>query len=182
VSNDQHQVDHDVMVQMRYTIEEMAVLADLFDLESLPGVPAVELTLELRSLATRCLIARGVLQMPADGGVEVTQPHATLLSFLMDAGDVVQATRSSAVQRQAWSWFQLDEHCMSVTEPDEGIVTMTIHPGDVETNIRAHLAVESRPATRGDAVVELIGITRGALTTGTHQAYLETADGWLQTE
>lgn len=182
MSDGSEQLDVVVMTQIRYTIEELAVLADLFDLESLPGVPPVELNMELRSLATRCLIVRGVLRMPDDGGVEVAQPHATLLSFLMDSKDVVQATRSTAAQRQAWSWFQLDDHCMSVTEPDDGIVTMTIHQGDAETNIRAHLTGEARPATRGDAVVELIGITRGAHTSSTHQAYLESPDGWVPME
>lgn len=137
---------------VRYTIEELAVLADLLDLESLPGVFPIEMSLELRSLATRCLVARQVVRMPDDGGVEVTQPHATLIAGMLDAELVRQVTRTEGDQVDVWTWFDLDTSSVRVTADDEGIVDIAAFTTPSLAAIESTLGI-SVVAAPGSAIV-----------------------------
>jgi len=150
------------MLRMQYTAEELAVLADLFELDSLPGVDVRRLGPEVRSLATRSLIARGIAVMPSDGGVEITQPHAGLIGTLLAASIVVQVIRHSPERSLASTWFDDDGVLVEVGPDDEGIVTVTLHDTGLDEGIRAAHGVEigssgnADSAARPTIVIEVV--------------------------
>ncbi|HWL45029.1 MAG TPA: hypothetical protein VNQ73_18945 [Ilumatobacter sp.] len=123
------------LLTVRYTMEELAVLAAVLDVESLPGVFPVELTPDLRSLATRCLVVRGIVQMPDTGDVEITQPHATVLAHLFEA-PVVWQVDALGVPGVA-SWFEAGDQCVEVGAPDDGVVTVNAYDTPAEHAIAA---------------------------------------------
>lgn len=157
--------ESEALLGARYTVEELAVLADLYDLESLPGTPAIELSMDLRSLATRCLIARGVLRMPDDGGVEVTQPHATLLAGIFDAPVVFQVSRLEGTDAATATWFDLGEDCVRVVV-DEGLVDMDAFLSPAASAIDRTLGIDVRGVLPAHAAADVVvEITRTELHT-----------------
>lgn len=164
----------------RYTIEEVAVLADLYDLESLPGTPPVELSMELRSLATRSLIARGVVQMPDGGGVEVAQPHATLLAGIFDATVVLQVTWVEPSITHTSTWFALTDDCVRVVV-DEGIVDIDALVLTAEEAIDRTLGINVKgtlPAeSEAEVVVEITRTDLHAVPAHTTRSVVARVDG-----
>ncbi len=157
---------------LKYTVEELTVLADLFEIPSLPGVRPLDLPLDLRSLATRCLIARGVLTMPQDGGVEVTQPHAALIGTMLAATTIVQVARHTEDMVETWSWFEADGVVVQAGEDHEGIVAVTLHEIELDDAILGSLGIDEasveEPALDPiDVVVEVVRMdrVRGSLRT-----------------
>lgn len=169
-------------MRLRYTSEELAVLADLFELESLPGVAVHELGPAARSQATRTLIARGIVVMPDDGGVEVTQPHAGLLAAAMAAETVVQVSRHEPDGSTSSTWFDDEGVVVEVGPDDAGIVSIALHEAALDEAIRrAHgidLGAEDAAVERPTAVVELVRIEdAGSETVVERTAYGRGADG-----
>jgi hypothetical protein len=114
-------------LEVRYTSEELAVIAALFDVPGLPGCPEIELTTELRSLATRCLVARNVVTMPPDGGIAITFPHTALLGQLLGSPEVIQVI-DVAGERVVGTWCGGDDASVHVFHED-GVVTVQAFEG-----------------------------------------------------
>ena len=77
-----------VLVEITYSTDELAVLADLLDAPSLPGAPPFdEVGPAARAAAARGLVARGVLRVLPEDAVEVLQPHATMLTLALQSDD-----------------------------------------------------------------------------------------------
>lgn len=70
-----------------FSRDELAVLADLLELPSLPGIePDLPVPAEAKAAAARGLLARAVLVADGVAGtVEITQPYATLLTLVLQA-------------------------------------------------------------------------------------------------
>lgn len=151
--------------EVRYTIEELAVLADLFDLPSLPGVTPIEMSLDLRSLATRCLVARQIVRMPDDGGVEVTQPHATLIAGVLDAPMIRQVIRTVGDTTDLWSWFDLESSCVRVSDDKAGVIDLAVFVGTSLQAIESTMGIAIEgpmPAGSTPEVVVEMATTLGA--------------------
>jgi hypothetical protein len=150
------------LFEVSYTSEELAVLADLYDLETLPGVQPLEMALDLRSLATRCLVARGIVVMPGDGGVEITQPHATLLAGMFEAPMVLQVSWIEGDVTTLSTWFDLGTDCVRVGNDDEGIVEIAAFTTSAVEAIEATLGIEVtgtlKESAEADVIVEMARI------------------------
>lgn len=157
------------VLEINYTVEELAVIADLYDLDTLPGIAAVQLSAEARGLATRCLIARGALRMPATGGVEIPQPHATLLSGLLDAPLVHTVSWIEGDDTELTTWFEhLGPQPATVRMRDrDGIVELVLYDASAMTAVESTLGIEVvgdlQPGTLADVVVEVITTTRSTV-------------------
>jgi hypothetical protein len=80
--------DAELRLEMTYTVDELAVLAELLQTDALPGAPVPEeVGPAAKAAAARSLVARGVLAVLEDDAVEVLQPHATLLAKAVDPKD-----------------------------------------------------------------------------------------------
>lgn len=83
-----------------YTMEELAVVAELLDLETFPGarVSPDDLTLEAQEEAltsgTRSLVARQILEFAEDGSLIITPPHAAILLPVVQAKVVITVTQA----------------------------------------------------------------------------------------
>ncbi len=154
------------LFEVGYTVEELAVIADLYDLESLPAVEPIEMSHDLRSLATRCLVVRGIVVMPHDGGVEITQPHATLIAGMFEAPTVLQVSRIEGDTTTVWTWFDLGTDCVRVSSDDDGIIELSAFTTSAVEAINSTLGIEvtgtlTEPA-EAEVVVEI------AITSGRH--------------
>jgi hypothetical protein len=91
-------MNDDVLFECDFSIDELAVLADLLEIPALPGVdPDMEVPDEAKGAAARGLLARGVVVADgARGTVEITQPYATMIATVLFA-DVIE-TGSDAVR------------------------------------------------------------------------------------
>lgn len=74
-----------------FSLDELAVLADLLEIPALPGVdPDVALPPDAKAAAARGLLARRVVVADgAAGSVEITQPFATMIAMVMFAAEVL---------------------------------------------------------------------------------------------
>jgi hypothetical protein len=77
----------DVMFECDFSVDELAVLADLLEIPALPGVdPDMEVPDDAKGAAARGLVARGVVVADAARGtVEITQPYATMIATVLFA-------------------------------------------------------------------------------------------------
>jgi len=69
-----------------FSVDELAVLADLLEITALPGGdPGAELSEGAKAAAARGLLARGVRRSPTGqaGSVEITQPYATMIGIVI---------------------------------------------------------------------------------------------------
>ncbi len=145
---------------VRYTLEELTVLADLYELDNLPGCRRASLSTSTRNLATRTLIARHVLAMPPAGGVELQQPHATVLGTLFAADDIVQYIRHRPAESFVDQWFATDAATVGLSELD-GIVTMALYEGRVAPTPGRNLD-DVAPDTTVSGFDEVITVHRSA--------------------
>jgi len=144
------------LFEVHYTVEELAVLADLYDLESLPGVEPIEMSLDLRSLATRCLVVRGIVVMPDGGGVEITQPHATLIAGMFEAPTVRQVSWIEGDATTVWTWFDLGTDCVRVGGNDEGVVELAAFTTSAVDAINSTLGIEVTGTLKDQAAAEVV--------------------------
>ena len=76
------------VLELTYSVDELAVIADLLGVERIPGSPDPDsVTAEAKGAAARALVARGVLEIVDSDAVEIRQPHATVLSLVCDGSD-----------------------------------------------------------------------------------------------
>jgi hypothetical protein len=82
--------DDDVLFECDFSVDELAVLADLLEIPALPGVdPDMIVPDEAKGAAARGLLARGVVVADgAKGTVEITQPYATMIASVLFATSV----------------------------------------------------------------------------------------------
>jgi hypothetical protein len=131
-----------------YSQDELAVIAGLLTIEAMPGAaPASTIDDGLRSAAARSLVARRVLEFTDDDGIEITQPHATVLSLTLVPSVVVafeQRTRSGF----SWLAWYLGEGGIVQQEPVTGaILRYTLVDGFDAARVTARLP---ETATHGD--------------------------------
>lgn len=83
-------MNDDVLFECDFSIDELAVLADLLEIPALPGVdPEMIVPDEAKGAAARGLLARSVVVADgAKGTVEITQPYATMITTVLLAEDV----------------------------------------------------------------------------------------------
>ena len=172
---------------LRYTAEELAVIADLYELESLPGVPAIDLTPELRSLATRTLLARNIMFLRDDGAIEITQPHSTFLAALFEAPSVLQVSQLSGGETVDSTWFDWGSECVCVQPEDDGIVYLSAHKGSAHDLVESSLGINDVGESSGEVavelVVELVTITRSGDEYVTEHEAFGRADGtWYRVQ
>ena len=116
-------------VSERYTVEELAVLAALVGLDSLPGVPSVHMEARVRSVATRSLLVRDIVVL-ADDNIEINQPHALFVATVIDARRVVRVARIHGGPEHPATWFATGTNCVCVPAHEDGIITLSAHRGD----------------------------------------------------
>ncbi len=80
-----------------YSTDELALLADLLEVDALPlGPSGSSLSDEVRAAVSRGLVARGVLNILGPDEVELTQPHASIFGVVRaadQASDLVVVTK-----------------------------------------------------------------------------------------
>ena len=149
---------------VRYTVEELAVIADLYELDALPGLTPVELSDEARGLATRTLLARDVLFIRDDDALEITQPHATFLAALFEAPVVVQVSQVTSGETLTSAWFDWGDECVGVHPEDGGTVYVAAYKGSARDIVLSSLhAINISTETKEvevDLVVEIVTTTR----------------------
>jgi hypothetical protein len=151
-------------VTVRYTVEELAVLAELLEAESLPGCPPASLSTSTRSLATRSLIARNIVSLPVGGAVELLEPHASLIKILFDATEIVQFVHHAGDTASTEQWFVTDDGTVRVSALEEaldGIVSFAWYPGRVAPPVGAALA-DVDPSSLPRRFDEVIHLERAA--------------------
>jgi len=149
---------------VRYTVEELAVIADLYDLDALPGLTPVALSDEARGLATRTLLARDVLFIRNDDALEVTQPHATFLAALFEAPVVLQVSQVASGETLTSAWFDWGDECVGVHPEDGGTVYVAAYKGCARDIVLSSLHAETISTdvkdVEVDLVVEIVTTTR----------------------
>jgi hypothetical protein len=77
----------DVLFECDFSVDELAVLADLLEIPALPGGdPDFEFSEDAKAAAARGLLARGVVVANGPAGtVEITQPYATMVAIVLFA-------------------------------------------------------------------------------------------------
>lgn len=173
----------DPALALRYTAEELAVIADLYELESLPGVAPIELTPEVRGLATRTLLARNILWLRDDGAIEVLQPHATFLASLFEAPRVLQVSQLSGAESTESVWFDWGNECVCVQDEDDGIIFLSAYKGAARDLVTSSLGAGNISDEVGevevDLVVDLVTTTRnGDEFVVQHEALGRCGDTW----
>lgn len=156
-----------------YTIEEAAIIAELHDLEALPGCAPLPLGASLRSLATRSLLAHHVLVPVADGGLELEQPHATVFATILDADDVVQHLKHRPEGSAVEHWFVTDACTVHLATAD-GIVTTRLFAGRAGPEVGDPLDVlaAGSPVNGFD---EIVRVVRGADTLSAERTLVQPA-------
>jgi hypothetical protein len=91
----------DTLFDCDFSIDELAVLADLLEIPALPGGdPDAEVPEEAKAAAARGLLARRVIVADgAAGSVEITQPYATMIGIVLFATEATTLEDGTAVFR-----------------------------------------------------------------------------------
>ena len=169
----------------RYTVEELAVIANLYELDALPGLTPVALSDEARGQATRTLLARDILIIRDDDALEVTQPHATFLATLFEAPVVIQVSQIAAGETLTSAWFDWGDECVGVHPEDEGTVYLAAYKGSARDIVLSSLHAASVSTDTKDIevdlVVELVTTTRHGDEFTVEQEAIGRAEGqWYQ--
>ena len=153
---------------LHYTVEELAVVAGYFDLDHLPGVRQVELTTATRSLAARTLLARNILVVDGEQ-VAIMQPHAQLLSAMVDNALVTQVEMATPTGPWRTTLFQMEEGSVMVEEPyDEGIVVVALHRDTCRAVIDDSLGLTAPDGAAARPMISAIDLVTLSRADGTH--------------
>lgn len=168
---------------MYYTLEELAVIANYFGLDTLPGVREVELSEATRSLATRTLLARNILNVQGEK-VSINSPHAQFFVTMADNPGVTQVDMTTTNGPWRTTLFALEDGSVLVEEPDQGVVVVALYQGTCDDVVKdlMGLAAPNGAAQRPDlsAVDVTVFHRSGESVEVTHVRY-EPADGaWAQ--
>jgi hypothetical protein len=145
-------------IRIDYPVEELAVLAELLDVDGFPGVATglEDLGDDAReavlAAASRALLARGIVQ-PVDDGLEITAPHAHVLQTVLDPQRVLSVRRE----------FEDDVETLAIYIGDTIAVEHvsrlgTIHsftffdPVNVEPRVQTLVGLDDRAAAEAGAV------------------------------
>jgi hypothetical protein len=119
--------------------------------------------------------------MPDNGGVEVTQPHASLIAAMLQAGTALQVSRIEGDRTEASTWFDLGTDCVCVGDDDEGLVTISAFGSTALTAIEATHGIsvtgDLDTVAEADVVVELTTTTLNTDPATTERAVIARIDG-----
>lgn len=112
----------ELLFSVDYSQDELAVIAGLFTIPAMPGAaPAATVDDGLRSAAARSLVARRVLEFTDSDGVEIAQPHATVLSLTLVPRTVVAFEQRTGAGF-AWKAWYVSDGGIVQQEPVTGVI------------------------------------------------------------
>ena len=137
----------EVLFECDFSVDELAVLADLLEIPALPGGdPDLEFSEDAKAAAARGLLARGVVVANGPAGtVEITQPYATMIGIVLFAKEAGSYDDGSTLYRTE------DGDLQASPQPASGMVRWAVRPAG---SLVGGAKVATAKATTGRVEIE----------------------------